>query len=50
MLQAASTDLFNPLVLKAHKSKCQNVLFPLQIKPGKSQLLADFFAPSALMG
>ena len=33
MLQGANTDLFNPLVPKAHKSKCQNLLFPIQIKP-----------------
>ena len=33
MLQAASTELFNPLVLKAHNSECQNILFSLQIKP-----------------
>ena len=34
MLQAANTDLFNPLVPKAHNkfNKCQNLLFPLQIK------------------
>ena len=32
MLQAASTDLFNPLVPKAHNSECQNLLFPF-IKP-----------------
>ena len=32
MLQAANTDLFNPLVPKAHNSECQNLLFPLQIK------------------
>ena len=29
MLQAANTDLFNPLV---PNSQCQNLLFPLQIK------------------
>ena len=33
MLQAASTDLLKPLVPKAHNSECQNLLFPLQIKP-----------------
>ena len=33
MLQAANTDLFNPLVPKAHKSEWQNLLFPLQINP-----------------
>ena len=45
MLQAANTDLFNPLVPKAHNSQCQNPPFPFQIKPGKSQFkfkLADF--------
>ena len=31
MLLAANTDLFNPLVPKANKSECQNLLFPLQI-------------------
>ena len=32
MLQAANTDtdLFNPLVPKAHNSECQNLLLPLQ--------------------
>ena len=35
MLQAANTDLFNPLVPKAHNSECQNLLFHLQIKPAK---------------
>ena len=35
MLQAANTDLFNPLVNKAHNSECQNITFPLQIKPVK---------------
>ena len=34
MLQGANTDLFNPLVPKAHNSECQN-LFPLLIKPVK---------------
>ena len=32
MLQAANTDLFNPLVTKAQKSECKNLPFPLQIK------------------
>ena len=32
MLQAANTDLFNPLVPKAHNSECQ---FPFHIKPVK---------------
>ena len=35
MLQGAKTDLFNPLVPKAHNSECQNLVFPLQIKPVK---------------
>ena len=35
MLQAANTDLFNPLVPNAYNSECQNLLFPLQIKPVK---------------
>ena len=54
MLQAASTDLFNPLVPKAHNSECQNQLFPLQIKPVKVNLKLVgrflYFAPLALMG
>ena len=46
MLQAANTDLFNPLVLKAHNIECQNILFPLQIKPLKvsySQIADIYF-------
>ena len=35
MLQAADTDLFNPLVSTAYNSECQNLPFPLQIKPVK---------------
>ena len=35
MQQAPNTDLFNPLVPKAHNSECQNLLFPVQIKPVK---------------
>ena len=35
MLQAANTDLFNSFVPKVHISQCQNLLFPLQIKPVK---------------
>ena len=31
MLQAANTDLFNPLVPKAHNSERQNLQFPLHI-------------------
>ena len=33
MWQAANTDIFNPLVPKAHNSDCQNILFHLQITP-----------------
>ena len=35
MLQAANTDLFNPLLPKAHNSECQNIIFPFEIKPVK---------------
>ena len=35
MLQASNTNLLNPLSGKAHNSECQNLLFPLQIKPLK---------------
>ena len=35
MLQAASTDLFNPVVPEAHNRECQNLPFPLHIKPVK---------------
>ena len=35
MLQAARTDLFNPLVRKAHNVECQNLQFQIQIKPEK---------------
>ena len=31
MLQAANTELFNPLVSEAHNGECQNLLFPVQI-------------------
>ena len=37
MLQAAITELFNPLVLKAHNSECHNQQFPLQIKSVKAK-------------
>ena len=54
MLQAANTFLYNPLASKAHNSECQNLLFPLQIKPVKVNLKLIgrflFFAPSALLG
>ena len=32
-LQAANTDIFNPLVPKAHNSERKNLQFPLQINP-----------------
>ena len=32
MSLAANSDLFNPLVPKAHNNVCQNLLFPLQTK------------------
>ena len=35
MLQAANTDLFNPLVPKPYDSECQNLQFHLQIMPAK---------------
>ena len=35
MLQAANTDLFNLFVPKAHNIECQNLIFPLKIKPVK---------------
>ena len=38
MLQAANTDLFNPLVPKAQTSECQNLLFPLQSVIAKLQI------------
>ena len=40
MLQGSNTDLFNPLPLvpNAYNSECQNLLFPLQIKPVKVSL------------
>ena len=31
MLEAANTDLFNPLVPKALTSECQNILFSLEL-------------------
>ena len=57
LLQAANTDLykFNPLVPKDHNRECQNLPFPLQIKPVKSEAKLNligrflFFAPSALI-
>ena len=39
MLQGANTDLFNPLVPKAHNSQCRNRLFPnLQVIKGQDNL------------
>ena len=38
MLQAANTDLFNPVVLKARNCECQNLIFLLQNKPLKVNL------------
>ena len=53
MLQAANTDLFNPLVSRAH-STVKIYFFPFEIKPVKVSYsqLADFYflASSALMG
>ena len=47
MLQAANTDLLNPLVPKAHISERQNRQFYLQIKPAKVSEFCGFlfFAP-----
>ena len=53
MLQAANTDLFNPLAPKAHNSECRNLPSPLQIRPVKVTLMVNLladFAPSALTG
>ena len=54
MLQAANIDLFNPLVLKAHNSECQNLLFPLPTKSLNVSYSYNggflFSTPSALMG
>ena len=35
MLQAANADIFNSFVPDASNNECQNLLFPLQIKPVK---------------
>ena len=55
MLQAANSNLVNPLVPKVQNSECQNLPFPLQIKLIKVSTFKLtgwflFFAPSALMG
>ena len=42
MLQGANSDLFNPVVPKAHNSECQNLLFSLQIKPVKFHLMLNW--------
>ena len=53
MLQRANTDLFNPLVPRAHNSVSKSTI-PFSNKANKSQLklvcIFLFFAPSALMG
>ena len=44
MLQAANTDLFNPIVPKDHNSKCQNLPFLLQTKPvSQLKLVFNFY-------
>ena len=43
MLQAANTDLFNPIVPKVHYSECHSVLFSFQIKPFKANFV-DFYS------
>ena len=43
MLEAANTDIFNPLFPKAHNSECQNLPFPSQINPiSESKLIGAF--------
>ena len=53
MFQASNTDLFNPLVPKAHNSERQNLLFPFQIKPvnvnSKLNWRIFIFASSAII-
>ena len=50
MLQVADTDLFNPLVPKAHKSECQNLPLVFRLQATTSQLKREFFisSPSSL--
>ena len=54
MLQAATTDLFNTVVRKAHNSEWQNLLFQYKFSQQKSVKVIVcgllFFVPSALMG
>ena len=54
MLQTANTDLYNPLVPKAHNSECQNLLYFFyklsHWKSVKASLRIFIFAPSAQMG
>ena len=38
MVQAANTDLFNPLVPQTQTRECQNLPFPLQIRQSKARL------------
>ena len=52
MLQGANTEIFNPLVLKAHNgSECQNLLFSLHIMSVKGSSKLNWrifiFAPSS---
>ena len=42
MLQAANTDLFNPLVPNAHNNECKT-LIPLQIKTQTQLKLVGVF-------
>ena len=45
LIGTTDTDLFNPLVPKAHNSDCQNILFPLQIEPARLlKLIGGFFS------
>ena len=44
LIGTTDTELFNPLVPKAHNSECQNILFPLQIEPARLlKLIGGFF-------
>ena len=38
MLQAANADILAHSLAKAHNSECQNLLFPVQVKPVKVNL------------
>ena len=53
MLQPAITDLFSPIVPKAHNSECQNCVFLYklsEVKVSESHLRIFIFVPSALLG